>query len=159
WGANVQFKDHLNSFYTSVTNSTYFDWLKEYDTPTQQIRRGSFGGGFVITPSTTDTNLTDDGIQAENKRQINAHVPPDTDGVNTLYMLHFPAGTSIVMSDGQSKSCVEFCAYHGTYKKGDKYVFYGIHPDVTADGCQDGCGSGTGEDNTTMVASHELVEA
>jgi hypothetical protein len=159
WGATTQFQSKLNSFYSAITNSSYIDWLKEYDTPTQQVRGGSFGEATVITPSHTGTSLKDADIQAEISAQIDAgHLPPP-DGVNDLYMLHFPAGIKISAPGDQATSCVQFCAYHGTYKKGDKYVFYGIHPDLTQSGCNQGCGTGTAENNTTSVASHEMVEA
>jgi hypothetical protein len=161
WTSRAQFQSQLNSFYTSIVDSTYMDWLKEYDTSTQQIRRGSFGGSFVITPSHTSTSLMDADIQAEIAAQMDAGVLPQTDGVNALYMLHFPAGIKISLPNGSSTatSCVQFCAYHGTFKKSDKYVFYGIHPDLGQSGCNAGCGGGSVQDNTTSVASHEMVEA
>jgi hypothetical protein len=159
WGASTQFQSKLNSFYAAITNSSYIDWLKEYDTPTQQIRGGSFGEATVITPSHTGTSLKDADIQAEISAQIDAGHLPAPDGVNDLYMLHFPAGIKIVAPDNQATSCVQFCAYHGTYMKGGKYVFYGIHPDLAQSGCNQGCGTSTPENNTTSVASHEMVEA
>lgn len=161
WGARAAFQTTLNSFYASIVDSTYMDWLKEYDTPTQQIRRGSFGGAFVITPGHTSTSLKDSDIQAELSAQMDAGVLPQTDGVNALYMLHFPSGIKISLPNGDSTatSCVQFCAYHGTYKKNDKYVFYGVHPDMAQAGCSFGCGSNGAEGNTTAVASHELIEA
>jgi hypothetical protein len=159
WGSRVNHQAHLNAFYASVTNSNYFDWLSEYNTPTQTIGRGTFGGGFVITPSSAATRVTDAVVQAEISAQMDAGVLPQTDGVNSLYMLHFPPGITLVAPDNESTSCTKFCAYHGTYKKNDQYVFYGIHPDLQSAGCSFGCGFGSPQDNITTVASHELIEA
>jgi hypothetical protein len=159
WGASTAFQTHLNDFYGSITSSAYFDWLTEYNTPTQTIGHGSFLGSKVITPSVTGTRLKDAQIQAEINAQIDAGNLPEPDGVNTLYMLHFPPRISITAPDGSSQSCVQFCAYHGTFKRGEKLVFYGIHPDLAQSGCSGGCGMGSAQDNTTSVASHELVEA
>jgi hypothetical protein len=159
WGANAAHQAHLNSFYGSVTQSTYFDWLKEYNTPTQSIGRGSFQGGHVITPSTTATKITDKTIQRELTKQITAGHLPAADGVNNLYMIHFPPGMHITGPGGAGSSCVQFCAYHGTFKTAGKYVFYGVMPDLDHDGCQNGCGAGTPENNVTEVSSHEMIEA
>ena len=159
WGSTTAFQSHLNDFYGAITQSSYMDWLSEYNTPTQSIGRGSFAGGTVITPSHTGTNLKDADIQAELSAQMDAGNLPQSDGKNDLYMIHFPPGVKITAPDGQSQSCVQFCAYHGTYKKGDNYVFYGIHPDLAQSGCNQGCGGSTAQENTTSVASHEMVEA
>jgi hypothetical protein len=155
WGSGVQLQSHLNSFYTTITNSAYFDWLKEYNTPTQTIGRGSFGGAHVITPSTKSKKLTDSQIQKELAKQITAGSLPKNDA-NTLYMVHFPPGVSISM--GGSSSCVEFCAYHGTFKKSSQMVFYGVIPDQGGS-CAGGCGPSPVADGTTDVSSHELIES
>jgi hypothetical protein len=159
WGASAAHQAHLNSFYGAITKSTYFDWLKEYNTPTQSIGRGSFSGGTVITPSTTATSITDKTIQKELAKQIAAKHLPAIDGVDNLYMMHFPPGMHITGPGGAGASCVQFCAYHGTFKVSGKYVFYGVIPDLDHDGCQNGCGAGTPENNVTEVSSHEMIEA
>jgi hypothetical protein len=43
WGgeANVRDGSRWESFYQAITNSDYMDWLTEYNTPTQEIGRGS----------------------------------------------------------------------------------------------------------------------
>jgi uncharacterized protein (TIGR03382 family) len=80
-------------------------------------------------------------------------------------MVHFPPGMTISMPDGNggtSKSCQQFCAYHNTAAAsgGIAGFYYGVIPNVTSDGCELGCGPiGGGFDNTTSVASHELIEA
>ena len=151
----------LASFYTGVTNSAYFDWLKEYNTPTQTIGRGTYGGDFKITPASSRNKATisDANIQAELNAQITAgHIPAPT--ANTLYSVHFPRGKHI--SQGGSRSCVAggFCAYHGTFVRNGANVYYSVLPDMSAgSGCDTGCGGGTPFGNQTSVASHEMIEA
>lgn len=175
WGPNVPSAvsgpGGAAAFYAAITNSPYFDWLAEYDTgildfdgnqgTNQSIGRGTAAKAITITPSNTNTAITDSDIQTELQGQINAgHLPqPDS---NTLYMIHFPAGMSISMPDGNggtAKSCQQFCAYHSTIQHSPE-IFYGVIPNVTTDGCELGCGPvGGGFHNTTSVASHEMIEA
>jgi hypothetical protein len=157
WGQNVAFQSHLNDFYSAIPNSSYLDWLSEYDTPTMHIGRGSFAGATVIQPSHTSTQLTDEDIQAELGAQIDAGKLPPSDGKNDLYMIHFPSNVSITA--GGDTSCVQFCAYHNTFQKADRMVIYGVMPDLKDTACAQGCGGSAAQDNTTSVASHEMVEA
>jgi hypothetical protein len=149
------------SFYTGVTNSPYFDWLSEYNTPTQTIGRGSYQGDHPITPASSRNKATisDANIQAELNAQITAgHLPAPT--ANTLYSVHFPKGKRISL--GTSRSCVAggFCAYHGTFVRNGVNVYYAVLPDMSAgSGCDVGCGTGTPFGNQTSVASHEMIEA
>jgi hypothetical protein len=151
----------VSGFYTGVTNSTYFDWLKEYDTSSQSIGRGSFAGAFAIKPASSrdKASISDANIQAELKAQITAgHLPAPTN--DTLYSVHFPKGKRI--TQGGSSSCVSggFCAYHGTLKINGQYVFYSVLPDMSSgSGCDRGCGNGSAFGNQTSVASHEMIEA
>ena len=101
------------------------------------------------------SSITDLQIQSELTRLMNAGLLPPNDA-NNLYMIHFPAGVSI--KQGTSTSCVQFCAYHGTYVRGGKNAYYGVIPDLSG-GCASGCGSNTKFNNTTSVASHEMIEA
>ncbi|MDG0833206.1 beta strand repeat-containing protein [Roseateles saccharophilus] len=162
----------MASFYQQALNSTYVDWLSEYNTsglaaPTsnQVIGRGSFLGQYIITPSVTSATVDDTQIQAELSSQIAAgHLPaPTTDAAgnaNTYYAVYFPAGKTI--TQGGSSSCVSggFCAYHGTVASATAELLYGVHPDMQpGSGCSTGCGSAlTTFANQTSVASHEMVE-
>lgn len=131
---------NLSNFYTQAVNSTFMDWLSEYNTPVsggtgQTIGRGTFGGKLTITPSAANNGatITDLQIQTELSAQIAAgHLAaPDA---NTIYMLHFPHGKTI--SQGTSNSCQAggFCAYHGTLTRNGASVFYGVLPDMSAGG-------------------------
>jgi hypothetical protein len=155
WNSKVPNQSELNAFYTDVTNSAYFDWLTEYDTSSQSIGRGSFGGSVVDTGAPSGSTIDDSDVQAEVARLIDAGKLPKNDG-NNLYMVHFPAGVTI--TSGSDTSCNQFCAYHGTFTHGGSDAFYGVIPDLSG-GCSTGCGSSTKLDNTTSVSSHEMIEA
>jgi hypothetical protein len=152
----------IASFFQQVLNSPYIDWLIEYNTPTQSIGRGQFVGQRSITPDPTrnGTVITDLQIQAELDAQISANHLPAPDA-NTIYMINFPSGKTTTFDEGKSTftSCVDFCAYHSTFQRNGQNVYYGVLPNLTDGLCSSGCGRSTVFNNTTMVASHELVEA
>jgi subtilisin-like proprotein convertase family protein len=169
WGSGVDstVQSQIGNFYSAVTNSAYMDWLSEYNTnitavggqpgTNQTIGRGTFVGSFTITPSITSNTIDDSQIQSEINSQITAgHLPaPDA---NTIYMTYFPTGKTI--TQGGSSSCVQFCAYHGTFLRNGNSTYYGVMPSLgTGSGCETGCGSSTVFNNTTSVSSHELIEA
>ena len=173
WGAGVSsaVTSGIADFYVAVTDSPHFDLFKEYDTTildyagqqgtNQQIRRGTGQAGIAIAPANTKTSLTDQEIQTELLHQISTGALP-VQTSNTIYMIHFPSSITISLPDGNggtATSCAQFCAYHSTIA-GSTATLYGVLPDVTAGSCAVGCGPvGGGFNNTTSVASHELVEA
>lgn len=156
WNSSVANQSQLNAYYAGVTNSAYFDWLKEYNTssPAQSIGRGTAQAGYVDNRSTT--SVTDAQIQAELNYLFSNNLIPQPNA-NNYYAVHFVKNQSITGSDG-SKSCVQFCAYHGTYVRNGVNVYYGVLPDVSSSGCAGGCGASTAFNNETSVASHELIE-
>jgi hypothetical protein len=152
-------KDMLTAYFTAITASPYFDWLTEYNTTNYKISRGSYLGLYEDSNSaTTKKTLTDSAVQTYLSGLIDgAKVPaPDDD---TIYMIFFPSPVSISLQGSNSCASGGFCAYHSSYTHGGKKVRYGVMPDQTTGGCATGCGPGTGFQNTTDVASHELIEA
>ncbi|KAJ3308009.1 hypothetical protein HDU76_004189, partial [Blyttiomyces sp. JEL0837] len=132
----------------------------EYNTPTQKIGTGTFGGSYTET-GTIKSSLDDvNDIQPYLKGLITKGVIKPN--ANTYYAMHFGPGISI--TQGGSSSCVQFCAYHGTidissFNLGTKYLYYGIMPDQGGS-CAGGCGSSSNTfNNLCSVSSHELVEA
>jgi hypothetical protein len=108
-------------------------------------------------PATTD----DAAIQMWLAGKLNANDPawPPADN-NTLYVLHYPSGTSITIPDpmgGTSMSCVQFGGYHGETALDTAHmsqpVVYAVVPQ-----CQL-FDSLTGLDAVTGTESHELIEA
>jgi hypothetical protein len=157
WGSGVQFASQLNSFYSAVINSAYYDWLSEYNTssPAQTIGRGTFAGSYNYTNGAGGT-IDDSQIQSSLGSLIdNGSVPaPDA---NTLYAIHFAPGIDI--TQGGSGSCQVFCAYHNSFSHNGQNIYYSVIPDQGGS-CAGGCGSDPSTfNNTTSVSSHELVEA
>jgi hypothetical protein len=164
----------MASFFGDILgmNSGYIDLLSQYSTPAtggtnQTIGRGIFDGLFQIVPSAANNGSTinDTQIQAELLAQIGSGKLPapvyDAAGnADTIYMIYFPPGKTLVL--GTSTSCVAggFCAYHGTTAAtlSSKHVLYGVHPDMQSGGCSTGCGASTVFGNYTSVTSHELTE-
>lgn len=160
----------LGVFYQQITNSTYWDWLGEYDTAitgatgapgtNQALGHGEFAGTRTIIPAAAHagTELTDEKIHAELEAQIAAgHLPaPDA---HTVYMVNLPAGVSVTMRGAKSCAPKGFCGYHSTFMHGSQFAYYGVLPDVSSGGCAEGCGKASDPfDLQTAVASHELAE-
>lgn len=120
----------MASFYRDLVNSSYVDWLAEYDTPKQTIGRGSYLGTYTITPSPANSgdSLLISQIYDELAKQIRAgHLPPTNGGSDlmskNLYIVHLPRGTtaSIQQGDKLYESCgpgnvspdgTFWCGYH-----------------------------------------------
>jgi hypothetical protein len=158
WNANVQFQAELKSFYGAIINSAYTAWLSEYDTttPAQTISGGTFLQATVDSGSPTATEVDDAQIQSELARLIDSGGVAHPDA-NTVYTIHFPPGVSI--TQGGSRSCEEFCEYHGTLVYRGINVPYTVIPDQGG-ACAGGCGANPSLlNNLTSVSSHALVEA
>jgi hypothetical protein len=150
WRSTTRFQSAFNAFYPSITNSPLWAILAQYG-----IGTGSAAAG--ITDNDTATTISDASIHTELNRLFNAGSLP-APSANNYYPVHFPQGAHITAPDG-SRSCVQFCAYHGTYVRNGVNVNYGVIPDVGDSGCNGGCGGNTVQNNEQSVASHELVEA
>jgi hypothetical protein len=152
WNSATAFQSSINSFYPAITvSSIYSSLLFQYSS----IGTGSAVAGIV--DSRTTTSVSDAAVQTELNNLFAAGRLPLPNASN-YYPVHFPAGVRITAPDG-SQSCVQFCAYHGTYVRSGVNVNYGVIPDIGQSGCNGGCGGSTVLNNTTSVASHELVEA
>ncbi len=151
WNSKTQFQSNLNAFYAAVPKSTLFDMLSQYSS----IGRGSGVNGVVA--SHTSTKVSDSAIHTALNSLFTAGKLP-APNANNYYPVHFPAGVTVTAPDG-SKSCVVFCAYHGTYKRNGVDVNYGVVPDQGGS-CAGGCGGNAQlVNNLDSVASHELIEA
>jgi MYXO-CTERM domain-containing protein len=167
WGpAANPYKSQLESFFTAITNSPYFDWLSEYNvtTPTPfSINRGSWIMSFQDSnPTNGSKTILDSDIQAELRKLVDTGtLSTDAD---TLFMIYFPSDYSITDAFGE-KSCSVICGYHAHYTStSGAPIRYAVLPDVTQPPCSTsaagGCGLSTIQfNNLTSVSSHELVEA
>ena len=181
WNGNVNPVTQANKpqFYADVTRSSYWAWLREYDTvgltpgTSQAILAGTATAGVVLTPQVCPASmtgkcaLTDDDLQAELTRQIGLGTLPAptldcTGNVQTIYMVDLPSNITLTGPDGTGISCKQFCAYHstGTYGPNGTPLIYAALMDYFAGPCANGCGDNAATlDNETETASHELAEA
>jgi hypothetical protein len=170
WGPNVdqETKLKIGDFTANMANSTYLDWLNEYDTnlvavdgrkgTQQHVSRGSYGGAVTIKPANASMTIDDTDIQAEIQHQIDIGVLVKPDD-NTLFMIYFPPGVTITAAG--MTSCQDFCAYHGFKGAPDTAHFYfGAMADIKSGMCSIGCGFGSSPfDSLTTISSHEFIEA
>ncbi|KAJ3317062.1 hypothetical protein HDV06_002096, partial [Boothiomyces sp. JEL0866] len=120
-GNSVQYKTQINAFYKGVVNSSYYDWLKEYNTKNQTIGRGTFGGSIDYTTSLKSSLDDQNDIQPLLTSLADAgKIKPNS---NTYFPIHFQPNVDI--TQGGSASCQVFCAYHGTIAYKGGYIFYG----------------------------------
>jgi hypothetical protein len=149
----------IADFYAGVTNSSYLDWMNEYDTNIttqsgshagtagtgQHIGRGNFVGTRTLTPVPAG-NVTDAQIQATLDQAFGNGTLPQP-AANTIYAIHFPRSVTITL-DG-SRSCSAFGGYHfNTVETTRHNAYYIVIPD---------CGNSFR--SFTIVNSHELTEA
>ncbi len=152
-------KGGIADFFSGILDSSYMDWLNEYNTTVsaqagshmgmagtgQHIGRGNYAGTFTLS-NIPSGNVTDAQIQSTIDQALTAGMLPPPDD-NTLYALYFPTGLTITL-DG-SASCSSFGAYHDAIVETQRHdVYYMVMPD---------CGSSFS--GMTSVTSHELVEA
>jgi hypothetical protein len=156
WNSAVQLQSNINAFYAAISTGPVMSFLSQYSTtsPAQTIGNGTSHAGIVDTQ--TATTLTDAQVQSYLIAAFNSGKLPKPNN-NTYYPIHFPAGVSIAL-DSADKSCVQFCAYHGTGVFNGQDFYYGVLPDLSQAGCNGGCGGSTLVNNTTSVASHEFCE-
>ncbi len=155
WNRKVAYRNRLPGFYSTITDSPYFDWLSEYNTPSISIGRGSYLGAYQDS-APAPAKIEDADIQTELTKLISSGAVP-APGANTLYMVYFPPGMSIDMSG--SGSCQVFCAYHSSFVNGSTEINYGVIPDQGG-ACAGGCGGDPSQfNNETSVSSHEMIEA
>ena len=149
----------IADFYAGVLNSSFIDWLNEYDTnraaqagshvgqpgTSQFIGRGNYAGTFTLS-NIPSGNVTDAQIQATLDQAFSAGTLPQPDE-NAIFAVYFPSSVSITL-DG-SQSCAAFGAYHEAIVETARHnAYYLVMPD---------CGDSFS--GVTDVSSHELVEA
>ncbi len=156
WNKAVANQDKLPGFYSSITQSPYFDWLTEYNAGNYQMGRGALLGAYTDPSPNPSAALEDADVRTELASLIGKSAVPQPDA-NTLYMIYFPPGVSIDLQG--SGSCQVFCAYHNTFVNNGVNVNYGIIPDQGG-ACAGGCGTDPDQfNNETAVSSHEMIEA
>ena len=175
---------YLSTWWPAIVSqqANYLSLLDQYSTAGVAARDGNAGsnqtfagygtyhGLYKITPSAANqgASIDDSAIGPEIVAQIKAGKLPtpqfDANGYsNTIYMIDFaPSVTSITLTFAGStiSSCNDFCGYHaGTQYSTGKYIYYGVHPDMTTGACATNCIVDGQDQDVAMVHSHELAEA
>jgi hypothetical protein len=146
----------ISSFFTGITASSYLDMLREYNTPTQKINRGTLEGVYTVRPPAADDGAYVTGAQiADGLRVMIASGKLPRPTTNRLYAIFFRSGQTIVTPDGDSAN--DFCAYHDTMTYKSSTAYYAVMPyEVGNVGCK---AASTWFNSLTTVVSHELVES
>ena len=156
WNDAVANQDKLPGFFAAITQSPYFDWLKEYNTPSATLGRGALLGAYTDSVQNPSGQIEDADIRTELTSLLSKNAVPQADA-NTLYMVYFPPGLNIDF--GGSGSCQVFCAYHNTFMNNGTEINYGVIPDQGGS-CAGGCGGDPDTfNNETSVSSHEMIES
>ena len=130
--------------------------------------RVSYGQQYPITPSVTSTTIMDSQIRSELAAQIAAgHLPhPSGDGLQTLYLVLFPAGDTECIdsqncsANAPNQASATLCAYHGGTQLADgTKLLYAVIPDDTSGPMSYECGNAQSvfADQTSYL-SHEWSE-
>ncbi|KAI9338831.1 hypothetical protein BDR26DRAFT_862849 [Obelidium mucronatum] len=137
------FQQALNLFYADVVASTYFDVLQQYDTPTQQIRRGSLG-----TPITHSSPRYTSNLNIAQYLQSLATARVITPNENTYYPVHL--GPEIDHVTGG-------CALHGSTfdLNSNNRIIYAVLPFTSTSSCR----GNSVLASIQQSSSHELMEA
>ena len=165
WGPGIRLSPMVNApkggmadFFTGVLDSSYLDWLNEYDTDlaaqggaragsagtNQHIGRGNFAGVFELD-DIPPGSVTDEQVQAVLLDSISKGVLP-ADDRNSVYAIFFPSSVNI---DNSCKPRDGFEAYHYATAGAVNGVVYLVIAD-----CGIKATNYFGE-----VASHELIES
>jgi hypothetical protein len=146
----------ITSFASGITASPYIDWLREYNTPTQQIGRGTLDAVFTVAPPAAANGhvITNAQIQSALAQMVGAGTLPKP-SADRLYVVFFRRGQVIARPEGDSQH--HFCAYHDTRSYALHPINYAVIPyEVGNAGCR---AASTSFDSLTTITSHELIEA
>jgi len=155
WGASWsaapagQLTGKINQFFDAIVVSSYLDQLSEYSVAGQPIGRGKRVGTSIASAQLAAT-VDDAAIQQFVAQQIASAAVPAA-GPDSLYFVFVESG--VVVDQGGSASCSEFCGYHDA-AGGTTYYAVVPYPDCS------GCSSGLAALHAiTTTSSHELAEA
>ncbi|KAJ3021154.1 UNVERIFIED_CONTAM: hypothetical protein HDU68_009784 [Siphonaria sp. JEL0065] len=163
YGQATNYVSRLLKFYADIADSPHFDWLAEYNIPSQpNITRGFVSGHLWDNSSSLPTQLQDMDIQLYiHDLIVSKTITPTKD---SYFPIHFQPSVNI-LAGTQVQSCVSWCAYHSTMNissygiPGVSILSYGVIPDQGGN-CKGGCGGDSDTfNNLCSVTSHELVES
>ncbi len=161
WGTQVapDTQSAVTSWFGDLAQSVTVPMLGQYDTasPAQFITQMHFAGSVMDVDAPTQTTISDQDIQVELTRMIDAGTVPANDG-NQLYIMYMPPGATVTTQFGNS--CQAFCGYHGSFYRNGTNAFYAVIPDMTLEPCKSACAyDPTPINDVYLTTSHEVVEA
>jgi hypothetical protein len=150
----------IQSFFQSVTNSSYMDMLSEYSTAQYQIGRGSWEQGLYV-PDQLPALLPDSQIQQMVAGLISQGWVAPPDG-NRLYFVFTAPGVEVStgnMTSGTEPNMSHFLGYHSAFTDPTTgtLAYYAVVPYVPAGPVTWGITDQV--QSLTAVSSHELAEA
>ena len=102
-------------------------WIdKEYSTPKYQLSRGTFVKDLWVKPPFKAT-VTDQDIRKMISELVRRKILSTNPTGNALTLVYFPPGVTVL--DGQERSCINFCTYHGKFTLNKRTQYYAVIPD------------------------------
>jgi hypothetical protein len=147
-----------SSWWSSVTSG----YCESGGKPCVGVGSAATSVAFPTAPASSYTDSDEGGSSSFQAWLTGAiasgDLPPPQAGAisNTLYLVYFPTSTTITY-DG-STSCQEFDGYHGSATYNGQQVPYAVIPECSGESAGETPPITTLE-NTTITASHELLEA
>ena len=133
YGINASFDPWIENgqaeaWFTNMAGSQqYFGWLSEYNTPTQSIQPGTYGGNYSITANVSQpATIAEDEIVATLITAIDQNQVPAPDNT-TQYILHIPRGQFVNSGPGLV-FCSSMCAYHSHFYYNNMAIKFSIVP-------------------------------
>ncbi|KAI8910467.1 hypothetical protein EDD86DRAFT_275513 [Gorgonomyces haynaldii] len=122
--SQISLQSSITDFYQKMSGSSYIAWLTEYYTG-DDIGPGTLKGSINLqnAPSVVDDTAIQQlllSLASQKKIQPNQ---------DSYYPFHL--GPGVDATKNGYKSCVGFCAYHGTVKIDGNYIPYSVIPDLT----------------------------
>ena len=164
----------IPGFYGAVLQSTYMDWLSEYDTTTssadfaqfcsgvsatgQTIGPGSLGATVtMVPPAASTTTLADNDLVKELACMVGGNCAGEpalpSQAADTLFVVYLPASVKETLGDAPYiySSCTDFLGYHAAFNFKGKSYGYAVIASCPSTAM-------TLVDQVTSTSSHELVE-
>jgi hypothetical protein len=147
WGPNATLSSNINTFYHQLESSLYYGWIRdEYNAPALNDY------GVQQFDANMSGTVKESDIKDRLEHLIETNEIPYAD--NPLYIVHMPAGTTVLKDDG-TMQCKDFLAFNGWKTKFSLSHWYTydfvVMPDLAV------CGDGSLA-TATRVESHEIIE-
>jgi hypothetical protein len=150
--SKLPIKTVIDNFSIAFSTSPDYTIIQQYGTR-NTIANTLDHGGFAIYSQSTQSRISDSGIQSFLKSLFTSgqeQVDP-----NTVYGVYFPSGMKVSLQGGTS--CSAFCGYHSHFTYNGLLIKYAVFPYTDCRACS--VSGKTVADILTIVTSHEIREA